>query len=109
MARTSLGTDLKILKLTSATAADVSGYGVVTIVCDVTTANGGISAFVSGGSSSQTDTKHLKSNTGADITTLTSASTGPLIAHYIGGNSHIKATFANANVYAILSEPIRQA
>lgn len=107
MARTAIEQKCKAVKVTSATAFSTAGYGKVTLIVDITTANGGISASASGTSTSQTNTVGLLNPDGVTTSaTYTNATTGQYILSYIGSDDYLKLTFANATVYALLSEPI---
>lgn len=109
MARTTLGTDLKVVKLVSGTAVETAGYGIVTIVLDVTTAGGGISAVTSSRDGTTYTADFLIDNTGAEVAAVTSSTVGQTVCHVAGGPTNYKFTIANATAYAVLSEPVRQA
>lgn len=108
MVRTAIESRCKTIAPTSATAFSVAGYGKVTILVNVTTANGGISAMASGTSSAQSNTvKVLKNDGVTETATVTSASTGAIDpVSYIGSDDYLKITYANASVLVLLSEPV---
>lgn len=111
MVRTSIETGCSAVVPTSATTViDTAGFGKVTLVVNITTANGGISAIATGNTTtpSTTTNKCLQAPDGQTVaTTFTKASVGTYVVSYIGDDRYIKLTFANATVNILMSEPLR--